>query len=93
MDYLNELGCRIEFEYRISGYMFRKGRMKITVAKVFKGNTPKPEPISQSYLVELSIIAPLGQEAIAEDMRAFAEQLKPLVNLEKIDYKRFGHLP
>lgn len=37
--------------------MFRKGRMKITVAKVFKisqGSMP-PEPISQSYLVELSV--------------------------------------
>lgn len=37
--------------------MFRKGRMKITVAKVFKipQNSMAPEPISQSYLVELSV--------------------------------------
>lgn len=53
---------------------------------------PKPpdsmEPISQSYLVELSVLAPLGQDAIAEDMRLFAEQLRPLVQLEKVDYKR-----
>lgn len=64
--------------------------MKISVAKVFKGNAPKPEPISQSYLVELSVVAPMGQEAIAEDMKAFAEQLKPLVHLEKYDPKRFA---
>lgn len=29
VDYLTELGARIEFEYRISGYLFRKGRMKV----------------------------------------------------------------
>lgn len=46
------------------------------------------EPISQSYLVELSVLAPTGQDAIAEDMRLFAEQLRPLVQLEKVDYKR-----
>ncbi|XP_047028274.1 mediator of RNA polymerase II transcription subunit 18 [Helicoverpa zea] len=94
IDFLNELGCRIEFEYSVKGYMFRKGRMKITVAKVFKisqGSMP-PEPISQSYLVELSVLAPQGQDAIAEDMRAFADQLRPLVQLDKIDYKRLGHM-
>lgn len=46
------------------------------------------EAISQSYLVELSVLAPSGQDAIAEDMRNFAEQLRPLVQLEKIDHKR-----
>lgn len=53
---------------------------------------PKPsenmEPISQSYLVELSVLAPPGQDALADDMRMFAEQLRPLVQLEKVDYKR-----
>lgn len=61
VDYLTELQARIEFEYRISGYLFRKGRMKITVAKIFKNNNAA-DPISQSYLVELSVIAPTGQE-------------------------------
>ena len=49
------------------------------------------EPISQSYLVELSVLAPSGQDAIAEDIRIFSEQLKPLVQLEKIDYSRLAH--
>lgn len=71
--------------------------MKVTVSKIFKmnGMASKPEgveAISQSYLVELSVQAPLGQDAIAEDMRIFAEQLKPLVQLEKIDYKRLGNM-
>jgi len=51
------------------------------------------EPMSQSYLVELSVLAPSGQDAIAEDMRCFAEQLRPLVQLEKVDYKRLQHIP
>ena len=100
VEYLQELGCRIDFEYTNRGYMFRKGRMKITVSKIFKmGGIPtKPgetytEPISQSYLVELSVLAPTGQDAIAKDMRLFAEQLKPLVQLEKIDFKRLGNIP
>ncbi|KAF7998011.1 hypothetical protein HCN44_009409 [Aphidius gifuensis] len=93
VEFLNELGCRLDYEYIIRGYMFRKGRMKITVSKIFKmaqGKVPESvEPMSQSYLVELSVLAPTGQDAIAEDMRIFAEQLRPLVQLEKIDYKRF----
>ncbi|XP_066141511.1 mediator of RNA polymerase II transcription subunit 18 [Euwallacea fornicatus] len=97
IDFLTELGCRLDFEYIARGYMFRKGRMKVTVSKIFKMNpmSNKPEgieAISQSYLVELSVQAPSGQDAIAEDMRIFAEQLRPLVQLEKIDYKRLGNM-
>lgn len=96
VDFLTELGCKLDFEYIARGYMFRKGRMKVTVTKIFKMNQGKMEgggmePISQSYLVELSVLAPSGQDAIAEDMRIFAEQLRPLVQLEKIDYKRLVH--
>jgi mediator of RNA polymerase II transcription subunit 18 len=85
MEFLEAMGCRLEFEYNIRGYLFRKGRMKITVAKIFK---MPAEAISNSYLVELSVLAPSGQDQIAEEMRIFAEKLKPLVHFEKIDYKR-----
>lgn len=98
VDFLTELGCRVDFEYINRGYMFRKGRMRITVSKIFKVTPLKPgetfnDPISQSYLVELSVLAATGQDAIGEDMRAFAEQLRPLVQLEKIDFKRLGNIP
>lgn len=89
IDFLTEMGCRLEFEFTIRGYLFRKGRMKISVSKIFRINQ---EPISQSYLVELSVLAPSGHDAIAEDMRQFAEKLKPLVQLEKIDYKRLAQM-
>lgn len=95
IEFLTELGCRVDYEYINRGFLFRKGRMKITVSKIFK---VKPgdsfnEPISQSYLVELSVLAATGQEVIGDDMRIFAEQLKPLVQLDKIDFKRLGNLP
>lgn len=98
VEFLTELGCRVDFEYINRGYMFRKGRMKITVSKIFKVTPLKPgetfnDPISQSYLVELSVLATSGQDAIGEEMRAFAEQLKPLVQLDKIDCKRLGNQP
>ncbi|XP_061395884.1 mediator of RNA polymerase II transcription subunit 18 [Musca vetustissima] len=96
LEFLNELGCRVDFEYVSQGFLFRKGRMKITVAKIFKitpGKQHDSEPVCNSYLVELSVLAPNGQDAIGDEMRIFAEQLKPLVHLEKIDYKRLGNIP
>ena len=35
------------------------------------------EPMTMSRLVELSVVAPSGSDSVAEDMRTFAEQLKP----------------
>ena len=36
------------------------------------------------FQVELSVLAPSGNDAVAEDMKSFAEQLRPLVMLDKI---------
>lgn len=46
------------------------------------------EPLTGSYLVELSLLAPSGQDAVADEIKVFADQLKPLVHLEKTDYRR-----
>jgi len=92
--WLNELGFRLDYEYVVKGHMFHKGRMKILVQKVFRLNQPgNPEsidPVSQSHLIELSVLAPPSQETLGEEMKAFAEQLKPLVELEKIDHNRLN---
>ena len=103
VEFLIELGCRLEFEFVAKGYLFRKGRMKVTVSKIFKPlpSPPGPqggpgeslEPLSQSHLVELSVLAPSGADAVADDMKNFAEQLKPIVMLDKIDPKRAASLP
>lgn len=91
-DFLMEMGFRMDHEYVAKGQLFRKGIMKIMVYKIFRilvpGNTDSIEPLSLSYLVELSVVAPAGQDIVSDDMRNFAEQLKPLVHLEKIDPKR-----
>lgn len=102
VEFLLELGCRLEFEFVAKGYLFRKGRMKVTVSKLFKsirtpggpaGPSESLEPLSQSHLVELSVLAPSGNDAVADDMKNFAEQLKPIVILDKIDPKRAMNMP
>ncbi|CAL1265960.1 unnamed protein product [Larinioides sclopetarius] len=96
VQFLNELGFRLDYEFVLKGFMFRKGRMKVTVAKVCRllqqNNPDSIEPVSQSYLVELSVVAPTGQEALADEMKAFSEQLKPLVQLDKFDHRRLQHV-
>ncbi|XP_028836495.1 mediator of RNA polymerase II transcription subunit 18 [Denticeps clupeoides] len=91
-DFLNEMGFRMDHEFVAKGHIFRKGSMKVVVSKLWRvlvpGNTENTEPLSLSYLVELSVLAPAGQDNVSEDMRSFAEQLKPLVHLEKIDPKK-----
>ena len=47
-------------------------------------------PFSGSHLVELSVLAPSGSDAIAEDMKNVAEQLRPLVSLDKIGASKIG---
>lgn len=92
VQFLTDIGFRMDFEYVLKGYMFRKGRMKVIVAKIFRvrqqGNPEDIEPLSHSYLVELSVVAPSGQDGLADEMKQFAEQLKPLVHLDKVDARR-----
>lgn len=46
------------------------------VYKIFRilvpGNTDNTEALSLSYLVELSVVAPAGQDMVSDDMRNFA---------------------
>ncbi|XP_041510561.1 mediator of RNA polymerase II transcription subunit 18-like [Microtus oregoni] len=86
-DFLMEMGFRMDHEFVTKGHLFRKSIMKIVVYKIFRilvpGNTDSTEALSLSYLVELSVVAPAGKDMVSDDMRNFAEQLKPLVHLEK----------
>ncbi|XP_059805186.1 mediator of RNA polymerase II transcription subunit 18 [Hemitrygon akajei] len=91
-EFLTEMGFRMDHEFVVKGHIFRKGIMKILVSKVFRillpNNLENIEPLSLSYLVELNVVAPPGQDAVSDDMKNFSEQLKPLVHLEKVDPKR-----
>jgi len=91
VEFLTELGCRLEYEFICKGSIFRKGRIKVTVSKVYKtvgSSIENPEAVTGSHLVELSVLAPSGQDAVGEDMKNFADQLKPLVMLDKFDIRR-----
>ncbi|KAJ7393602.1 Mediator of RNA polymerase II transcription subunit 18 [Desmophyllum pertusum] len=90
--FLKELGFRYESEYVLKGYYFVKGHMRITVSQVCRvGSINDPQssqPISDSYLVEISLMTTVQQDSMAEEIKAFAEHLKPLVHLEKIDHRK-----
>jgi len=89
VEFLTELGCRLEFEYVSKGYIYRKGRIKVTVSKIFKhGPGDSIEPVTSSYIVEMSVLATSGSDQVADDMKVFADQLLPLVNLDKFDPRR-----
>ena len=108
VEFLTQLGFRLDYEFAAKGTIFRKGRMKITVSKIFKIVQPEPfpggpqpsttvpategnlEPLSGSHLVELSVQTHSGDDTVAEDMKNFAEQLKPVIFLDKIDPRRQG---
>ncbi|GFN76131.1 mediator of RNA polymerase ii transcription subunit 18 [Plakobranchus ocellatus] len=92
-EFLTEMGFRMDHDYVARGVFFHKGRMKVMVYKIYKLIQPgitdakNLEQLGNSHVVELSVVAPLGQEQIGEDMKNFADQLKPLVLLEKLDHK------
>lgn len=92
--FLQELGFTIDYEFVSQGWLFRKNRLKATVAKICRlpipSNTEQLAPISKSYLVEVSTISNSSNEQTANEVHSFSEQLKPLVNLDKIDPRRLG---
>ena len=53
-----------------------------------QGMSKEMEPLSASHLVEVSVTTTRTDEAVADDLRNFADQLRPLVILEKINYQR-----
>ena len=92
VEFLKELGFRRDFDFVTKGYLFRKGRLKITVGKLFRYDSSKApqdlEPVTGSHYVEMSIVTPGGQDVVGEDMKNLAEQLKPLIVLDKVDFRR-----
>lgn len=92
--FLQDLGFKCDYEFILQGWSFRKGRIRATVSKVLKlMNPPSIEqlsPITKSHLVELSVVAPASNEQIATEIHSFADQLKPLINLDKIDHRKLA---
>uniref|UniRef100_A0A914VQJ6 Mediator of RNA polymerase II transcription subunit 18 n=2 Tax=Plectus sambesii TaxID=2011161 RepID=A0A914VQJ6_9BILA len=94
MEFIKALGLRIEYEFLTTGVMFTKGRLKISVTKVSRsdqfGVYENLKQFSNSHLVEISISLPEGDDytSAAKAVRDFADQLKPICDMQKLEYWR-----
>ncbi|CAF3295957.1 unnamed protein product [Rotaria socialis] len=95
--FLQDLGFAYDHEFFAKGDIFRKGRMKITVAKIStlaerNRSDMNPmamrRPFTNSCFVEMSLIGSMHDDKVGDEMKSFSEQLKPLISLDKIDQKR-----
>lgn len=94
MTYAKSLGLRMDYEYITQGKLWTKGNIKIlhsTLTRTLRAGTydhTSLKSMSDSALVEISISLPESAEYLpaANSLRAFSDQLMPLVNMEKIDY-------
>ncbi len=77
---------RMEYEFVAKGHVFAKGRLKVTVSRIYKMNVvgrvddANIEPQTNSVLVELSAVVQQGTEdphALGKGVKEFADQLKP----------------
>lgn len=93
--FLKELGFKYESEFVLKGYYFVKGHMRIIVSqvcRVINVNDPQSaQPISDSYLVEISLMTTVQQDTLAEEIKAFAELLKPFFKILKISTMLVDH--
>jgi len=89
-DFLKELGFTLQYEVQLRGKLYRKGNIKIVVAKLMSKNfdDSKYENIAQSNLVEISAPATARDEKVSIELKNFAQNLRPIVHLDKIDPKR-----
>ena len=66
--FLTELGFRAETEFLNKGYLYRKGRVKITLSKLNKMKEPGQSadanriPLTKSHFVEVSVTVLTGTE-------------------------------
>ncbi|XP_028410488.1 mediator of RNA polymerase II transcription subunit 18-like [Dendronephthya gigantea] len=90
--FLEELGFGFESEYIAKGYYFKKGDIRVTISRIHRlptrGNTSHVEAISSSYLVEASVVSSVQQDSIADELKSFTDQLRPIVHLEKVDHRK-----
>jgi len=90
--FLEQLNFKFDYETILRGYLFKKGPLRITVARLHKipqkGDFSNIQPITNSYLVELTLNTLVQQDSLCDEMNTFSEYLKPLVVLDKIEQTR-----
>ncbi|CAI5440013.1 unnamed protein product [Caenorhabditis angaria] len=96
MTFAKTLGLRMDYEYMAKGKLWTKGNIKIATNILSRTERPGQydpasiKPVSDSVLVEISCALPESAEytMAAKQIRDFADQLMPLVCMEKVDYWR-----
>ncbi|MFH4975960.1 hypothetical protein AB6A40_002669 [Gnathostoma spinigerum] len=96
MEFVKTLGLRMDYEYIAKGHMFTKGSIKIVIStitrteKTGKYDQDVLKPLSESLLVEMSVILPDSKEymSTAKMLRDFADQLLPICDMQKVEYWR-----
>ena len=90
--FLEHIGFQFDHETILRGYLFKKGRIKICVSKLHKiperGKFQNAMQMTDSVLVEMTLNTLVQQDSLCDEMKAFAEYLKPIVILDKLDQKR-----
>lgn len=84
-EYLQALGFNLDAELIMKGFMFHKGILKVVVSKAFSQSGDQIQPITQSNFVEISCVVSVGQDRVAEEVKKFADLLKPYVKMEKMN--------
>ncbi|RCN32224.1 Med18 protein, partial [Ancylostoma caninum] len=90
MDFVKTLGLRMDYEYIAKGTVWTNGKMKVVLSQIQKTekaghyDQANLKRFSDSYLVEMSVCLPDSAEytAAAKQLRDFADQLLPLVEME-----------
>ena len=89
--FLEELGFIYKFQTEVEGYFYRKGRVKIIVAKLIPSpnsyDSGKLQIALNSYLVEVSALSQSGDKTASDEVAVFFQLLYPLVQLEKLDHR------
>ena len=90
--FLEQIGFQFDHETILRGYLFKKGHMRICVSRLHKipekGKFQNAMQMTDSFLVELTLNTLVQQDSLCEEMKTFAEYLKPIVVLDKLDQKR-----
>lgn len=88
-DFLKELGFQVQYDVQLRGKLYRKGNIKIIVAKILsKFDQNKYKAASSSHLVEISAPATARDETVSSELKIFAQSLRPIVHLDKVDNKK-----
>ena len=90
--FLEQIGFTFDHETILRGYLFKKGPMKICVSRLHKipekGKFQNAMQMTDSYLVEVTLNTLVQQDALCDEMKNFADYLKPIVVLDKLEQKR-----